>query len=389
MSAATPGRIEFVDLLRGYAVLVMIETHVVNATMASTVTAEKIFQYLTFVNGLVAPSFLFASGFAFAAAARRRIHHYTTFSSGLVKHLSRIALIWVIGYLLHVPVFSLRKILDPSAVVDWQTFFQVDILQCIAATLALLIILLPVAGTEKRLYRIATAAGFMMVAVTPIVWSVDFWLILPWPLAGYMNGVHHSLFPLFPWSGFLLAGAITGYHYLNNVSDERAGNRPIRERSFMRSASWAGGSLILLSIILGPFLIAIYPPHPYWQSNPAFFLLRLGIVLLLTCLLFFSGRGEGTRWRTIVVLFGRESLLVYVLHLLLIYGTFGPFSFREIAGKSFGYAEATGATCALIVLMYLVARTWNSIKLRSPQAQKILNVATLLLVVGMFLFGTG
>jgi len=44
----------------------MIETHVLNATLDSRLKLEIPFKILTFVNGLVAPSFLFCAGFAFA-----------------------------------------------------------------------------------------------------------------------------------------------------------------------------------------------------------------------------------------------------------------------------------------------------------------------------------
>jgi uncharacterized membrane protein len=57
----TKKRIEFIDLLRGWAVIVMIQTHVFNATFIPRLTESGFFQALRFIDGLVAPSFLFAS----------------------------------------------------------------------------------------------------------------------------------------------------------------------------------------------------------------------------------------------------------------------------------------------------------------------------------------
>ncbi|HMD13095.1 MAG TPA: heparan-alpha-glucosaminide N-acetyltransferase domain-containing protein, partial [Bacteroidota bacterium] len=62
----TSSRLEFIDLLRGWAVFVMIETHVFNALLLPQLKEETFFKILTFVNGLVAPSFLFCAGLALA-----------------------------------------------------------------------------------------------------------------------------------------------------------------------------------------------------------------------------------------------------------------------------------------------------------------------------------
>jgi uncharacterized membrane protein len=390
-SASSPRgkRIEFIDLLRGWAVIVMIETHVSNATLSAEITSGAFFQYVTFVNGLVAPSFLFASGLAFAVTTRRKIGEYLNLGPPLVRQSGRLLLIWLIGYALHVPVFSLKKLTSNTHATEWQSFFQVDILQCIAASLALLLVLLVVLRTERRLYHAALITGILVVLSSPFIWRIDFWEITPWPVAGYMNGIRYSLFPLFPWSAFLLAGAVTGYYYIEARQRQQTGRDPHAESSTMRSLLWAGGSSILLGVVIGPAASAVYPEHPYWHSGPGFFLLRLGVVLILTAGLFFFSQSETTRFRNAVLLFGRESLLVYVLHLLLIYGNFGPFNFRNFAGRSFGYGEAMATNVALIALMFLAATVWGRIKSESPRVQRMVNISTLALVLGMFIFGSG
>ena len=65
-----PSRLLFADWLRAWALLVMIETHVFNAFLAAQFRDSQWFRNLNFLNGLVAPSFLFVSGFVFLLAAR-------------------------------------------------------------------------------------------------------------------------------------------------------------------------------------------------------------------------------------------------------------------------------------------------------------------------------
>ena len=66
-----PGRLLFVDWLRAWALLVMIETHVFNAFLDTPLRLTGWFGNLNFLNGLVAPSFLFVLGFVFLVAAEK------------------------------------------------------------------------------------------------------------------------------------------------------------------------------------------------------------------------------------------------------------------------------------------------------------------------------
>ena len=378
-------RIDFIDLLRGWAVLVMIETHVVNATLSAGHFSGPVFQYLKFVNGLVAPSFLFASGLAYAVTTERKAQEYLTFGKPLFKQLWRILSIALIGYLLHVPIFSASRLFTEATAEQWQSFFQVDVLQCIAVSLLLLQVLFLTLRNLHRLSIAAIAGAAGIVVATPALWEIDFWRIIPWPLAAYMNGVRYSLFPLFPWTAFLLAGMVMGHYFLR--ARERGGHDA--DLSFFRGIAWLGGSLILLSFLVEPLIPGLRGRTDYWIISPSFFFLRLGIVMILS-----AGAGSWihtfpAKGKPFVLLFGRESLLVYVLHLLILYGHFGPFSLARDVNRSFGYPEAAVLTVALIGLMYVVASVWQRTKATRPVAKQIAVISTILLVSGMFLLGPG
>ncbi|HUI66403.1 MAG TPA: heparan-alpha-glucosaminide N-acetyltransferase domain-containing protein, partial [Bacteroidota bacterium] len=99
-------RIEFIDLLRGWAVIVMIQTHVFNATLTPEITGSAFFEIIRFIDGLVAPSFLFASGMAYAVTTRRKMADYLSFGMPLVRQIGRLLFIMLIGYSLHIPRFN-------------------------------------------------------------------------------------------------------------------------------------------------------------------------------------------------------------------------------------------------------------------------------------------
>jgi len=381
-------RLVFIDLLRGWAVIVMIETHVFNATILKTISQSAPFDLLSFINGLVAPSFLFASGMAYAVTTRRKLPSYLSFGTPLFKQLGRLLFILAVGYTLHLPKFNFGQLLAGLTEAQWLVFFQADVLQCIAVCLLFLQILLLIVRTERRLYQTAGVISVIVLLVTPFVWGVDFLRVLPAPLAAYMNGQHLSLFPLFPWSVFLFTGAIAGYLF-SEVRERVSPPQPADAAGFFtKRFLQAGIGLLALSFVLMP-LRWLYPTYNYWMFSPSFVLLRLGIVLFLCALLYWYEQRKGVGPHSPVALMGRESLLVYTTHLLLIYGNFGTFNFRQWSGQSFGYAEAARWTVLLLALMLVLAYGWDRVRRADPRVKQWIQLAVLAIFIGVFLFGPG
>ena len=382
-------RVKYIDLLRGWAVIVMIETHVSNATLTPAILASDLFGFVKFINGLVAPSFLFASGLAYAVTTRRKLPDYLAFGRPLFKQFGRLLFVLVIGYILHLPKFSLDRLVHETTEREWQIFFQADVLHCIAVSLLFMQALLLILKTERRLYSTLVGISLVVVFLTPVMWGVDFWNILPWPVAAYMNGLHFSLFPLFPWSAFLFAGAITGYFYQNAKEEKLEEGSAQKEEVMMRSLLWVAGSALLLSFAIEPFAAAAYPTYDYWLFSPSFYFLRLGLVMGLCAGMFFFEHHRGVSPASVITLIGRESLFVYTAHLLLIYGNFAKFNFRNEVNHTFGIAEAGITAAVLMVLMYLSARVWSGIKRGPPRLKLAVNISALVLFLSVFLFGPG
>jgi len=114
----------------------------------------------------------------------------------------------------------------------------------------------------------------------------------------------------------------------------------------------------------------LYQNYNYW-IGPSFFMLRLGLVLLLCALMYLYERKKGVSPRSFVSLVGRESLLVYATHLMLVYGRFGYFTFTDRVNQSFGYGEATVTALILIGLMYLLALGWSRIKSAPARVKRL------------------
>lgn len=356
-------RLAFIDLLRGWAVIVMIETHVVNATIQKGIAEAPWFEVINFINGLVAPTFLFASGMAFAVTTRRKLDAYLSLGTPLVKQVWRLLFILCIAYILHLPKFNLAAILEGLTERQVLVFLQADVLHCIAVSLLFLQAVLFLVRTEKSLYRVAGGVAIAILFTTPFVWGVDWLTVMPAPLAAYMNGLHFSLFPLFPWMVFILAGTIAGHAFTLSQDGAPAGDTPVFP---VRPFATVGAGLIVLSFVLIP-LAWVYPTYDYWRYSPAFVLLRLGIVMVFAAVAMRYETARGVSPASLVTLVGRESLLIYTVHLMLIYGDYGSFNFRRWSDHTFTLPVALVWTVVLLALMFLLAMGWDRVRKLDPK----------------------
>jgi len=278
-SSAKP-RYVYIDLLRGWAVFVMIETHVTNAFILPAIRLEPWFNVVNFTNGIVAPSFLFVAGYAFAIVGQRKWNDYLAFNWVFWKQIGRILQIWIIGYALHLPFFSFHKLAYLIGWEEWTSFWPVDVLQCIAVSLLLMLLLVVVTRNRRTFFLVLCAISALVVFATPYTATLNIDDIFSLPFSNYLNALHGSLFPLFPWMGFLLSGGVVG-QLLVFWKEKRP------EREYFRYIGIGGVAMILVSIAARFIPITIYPPHEFWVSSPEFVFIRLGIVLMILAGLWF------------------------------------------------------------------------------------------------------
>ncbi len=127
----------------------MIEVHVFNVLLLPAMKETQWFKALNFVNGLVAPSFLFISGFAFVLSTRGKTEDLRKFDYAFWKKLGRILLIIIAGYSLHLPILSLRRLMHFYSQDVLISFYNVDILQCIGFGLLFLFLTRLLFNTDK------------------------------------------------------------------------------------------------------------------------------------------------------------------------------------------------------------------------------------------------
>ena len=294
----------------------MIETHVVNTFLATAVRAEGWFSVLNYINGLVAPSFLFIAGFVQGMERGATPEKPVNFARRARQLLSLI----LIAYALHFPWTELGQHRWDAAL---RVGTQVDVLQCIAASLGMLLGVTWLA--QKFDGRRGQWAWWLALSVLLVlsVFTAPFaaeWNGLPIPLQAWVNRSTGSWFPLFSWAGFVFFGALSGalYGYVRRPSEAGDAAEALAQLPILSPARFARGSASVLlitplplGVVAWTFLGAAY----YSPASPASFFSRAAWVLVLAALCEWFAAQK----RPALPLFaGKHSLTLYVVHLVLI-----------------------------------------------------------------------
>ncbi|MBS4028970.1 MAG: DUF1624 domain-containing protein [Ignavibacteriales bacterium] len=393
MSSQQSSRFLFVDLFRGFAVFVMMETHVVNAILLPHLKQEIFYKSLTILfNGLVAPSFLFCAGFALAISLERKREQFLSFSPTLWKYVQRLLFILGVAYFLHLPTFGFSQLLSLTDEQRLISFFQSDILHVIALTLILLTVLAVTVRNKKIFYGVISALTIAVIFLSPIIRELDYSQSGMW-WRPYMTLKFKSQFPLFPWSAFLMCGTIVGYFFLRAKENGT-------ENRFIRNLIFFALGVILVSLVIEFLPFSVYPNRNYWNASPEFFFVRLGIVLLYCVSWWYveqrmvpshlqgiiSGKLNSKAFTSIFTTLGQESFLVYVLHLYVVYGSFfSGWSFVSFFGSTQNFISCCLITLLLTAVMYIMAVVWHSLKFRYSKIARITQYALVTIITLFFI----
>jgi hypothetical protein len=108
-------------------------------------------------------------------------------------------------------------------------------------------------------------------------------------------------------------------------------------------AAISGAAFIYVSKYFDSRQLQLYPIYDYWHTSPNFFLIRVGMLLLLLCVAYVWCRwGLGQRGFSPLIRLGNTSLLVYWVHIEFVYGRFSILPRRS--------ETIWGATVGLVII---------------------------------------
>ena len=369
--AVSGGRILFVDLARAIAVLLMVQGHTIDALLHPDFRTSLQYNAWLYLRGLTSCTFLFLSGAAFSLTAMRHWEEQRRFSRRSLKRIRRLAFFLALGYFVRFPMGKFVHL--PFATDDrWRSFLAADVLQNVALTLLLLQALIWITRTPRSFATVCAWVAGLVVGLTPVVHGVDWTPWLPLWLASYMNHGTGSIFPLFPWAGFTLLGATFGV---------TAGPWATRDhlQPLARGLFLVGAALAIGAGLLGEYGWFDYGVHDWWRASPLSFIQRLGSVLLLLSLVATIGHYV-TRLTPPLQGLAEESLLVYAVHVAMLYGSLWTVGLGQRLGP-----QPPGVVLVWVAVMLLamtaLALVWNRIQRVHPRVAVACRVATLCALV--------
>ncbi|MBX7187425.1 MAG: DUF1624 domain-containing protein [Vicinamibacteria bacterium] len=345
-------RLAFVDVARGLAVVLMLQTHAYDAWLRPELRQSEFFRWSQLIGGLPGAFFLFLMGVSMALGNDASRDRGAVGTAIIKRTLVRAALLLVVAFLFRLALFLASDRPDVNAI------FRVDILNCLAASLALLAPLDLLPNRSSRVF-LASGVGIWFAMATPFVWDGGLVTGLPERLAGYLTGrVPNTTFPIFPWSAYAFAGHATG-------SLIGAARHQGLER-MMNVLLSAGGAMIPASLMLDR-LETIGPKYDYWWTSPNFVLIKIGVLIVLVWLCFRFDRLVPRADRRLqpvsgaMVQMGRTSLFIYCVHVDLVYGSK---AFPRL-WRSCEIGEASRNLVLLTLGMLALSYGWSWLKTRA------------------------
>jgi len=297
------GRLAFLDWTRGLAATVMLQGHVFHSFARPDLRESSAWILSQFIGGITPALFLFLTGVTLAFGMDGRERKGVEPAGRLRVALKRA------GYLAFLAAaFRIQLWLFAWPQSPVESLLKVDILNCMAISIGALA-LLAVTTTQNRIH-LAAIGGCVIAVASP--------LVSMWDAAGLPRIAHMYLVPdtnyfsFFPWAAFAAFGVAVGSVL-----------RLITEKQLNRVMQWSaiiGFGLIFTAQYFSNMPYSLYPAADFWINSPGLIFIKLGIILVLLSMGYlWTSFGPGRDWSWMRLL-GTTSLLVYWVHIEVVYG---------------------------------------------------------------------
>jgi len=326
----TRARLTFLDWSRGLAVVIMLQGHVFHSFNRTDLRGDGPFMLSQFLGGIGPAVFLVLTGITLAflmdRSEKRQLGSWNRWKIAL----RRAGYLYSLAFLFRLQLWVFAFPGSP-----WTDLFKVDILNCMGFAIALMSVM-AIFTTAERV-RLCAVLGVAIAAAAPLVSSLD-WSWLPPQISAYFVP-SYQYFAFFPWAAFIAFGLSIG-------SILRLA-KPEHMNRIMQWGTLGGLVLILGGQYFSNLPYSLYPKSEFWLDSPGLIVIKLGVVMLIMAFGFvWTEFALGASWSWIRQL-GTTSLLVYWVHIELVYG------------RWFGVAKekldnVTCGICAVVVVALMV-----------------------------------
>jgi len=331
-------RLYFLDALRAFAILMMLQGHFISGILAPEFKPEEnlFYDFWLYCRGFTAPVFFLVTGWVVMfLLLRNKVQGFKNprIQKGIHRGLELI--VW--GYILRLNLpLLLNGELNAS-------FFKPDVLQIIGLGLIFVVgIYTLLSFLKKGLLFVFLGFGFLVFVCEPIYTNKTF-STLPYFLSAYLTKVNGGVFYLFPWIGYVSIGAsiaiIFGYKM---------------KKLILKSLGFTVLGILLI-FKSSPLFIWIYNQTDWYLFRQVaydnFLFIRLGDVFVLLGVFIIMNRLFS---RSFWVWMGQKTLSIYIIHYFIFYGSIsgiGVYKYFKYSGSL--VQSSVGAFFFVIICLLL------------------------------------
>ncbi|MDF0717057.1 heparan-alpha-glucosaminide N-acetyltransferase domain-containing protein [Muricauda sp. 334s03] len=346
-----PERLYFIDALRAWAILMMLQGHFVSALLMESYREDGGATYFVwaYLRGVTAPVFFTVSGFIFTYLLFK--HYEKGWANPRIKKgFKRGGLLILIGYVLQIKFGLLLKGSINTS------FDIVHVLQCLGLSMILIIVLyLTTHKFSKYVFQIFLGSITILLFLsngTLGQWEYSF---LPDWFSNYITRENGSVFTMVPWFGFATAGGCISGFFQSNLT--KKGFYP---KAFLIILS-IGILLIFQSYESIRDLVSLTEIRFFHSAlDDSYLFARLGVVLVVFALFIFL---RNILNHKIINDIGQNTLAIYILHAIVLYGSITGYGLSRYYHHSLSLSHVVlGAVLFLIVICSVVLMADRKVK---------------------------
>lgn len=295
-------RLTFLDWTRGFAVAIILQGHVFHSFSKAELRNGGPYMISQFFGGIAPALFLTLTGVTLGFIMYRGERQGAGLRERWYAALRRCRYMFVLAFLFRLSLWILGFPTSPTS-----ELLRVDVLNCMGFTFLVLSPLALLATAARA--RAAALAGAAIAAGAPLISMVD-WSWLHPRIAAYIVPSYIS-FGFFPWGAFIAFGLSLGSVL-----------RLTRQEDMNRLMQWvalAGFAFFLIGQYCSNYSYSLYPSQEFWLNSPWMIAMKLGPILLLMSVAYLWTSYGSRSWSPLRQ-FGVTSLLVYWVHIELVYG---------------------------------------------------------------------
>ena len=346
-------RLLYLDWVRGVAAIIMLQGHVFNSFTRTDLRQGGPYLLSQFVGGMPPAFFLFLTGVTLAFLMD------STERKGMPAGRRVLAALYRAGFLLGIAFAFRLQLWAFSTARQWSDLLKVDILNCMGFSIAIASVMALFRTTER--IRLCAVLGLAVASASPLISQLDLSGV-PQLAQDYVVP-SYNFFGFFPWAAFLFFGVSFG-SMLRTLKDEQIPQA-------MQWFALAGIAIAFGAYTISSMSLTVYTKVDFWLNSPALILIKLGVVYLCVAFAYVWTLQSGVNGWSWVRQLGTTSLLVYWVHIELVYGRWLGFWKEQLTiGET--VLAAFGITLLMLALSAAKAMfpAWRAYLIPDPKVPK-------------------